>query len=240
MDKLRNRQVLPEAGKRLSRYSRYRRTTDSSCIGRLGSFDPMTARWQSLPPEVSWHDTVQAPRDRRNTARGRMRLQLPRASGSIGMRAHLSSLRSTTAGAGGKSIGYASGRTRRPRQARSERRGLRAAASGNGRADRRLAGVWTSRPTSRRLGERRLDLNIPAGDSRFGSPATRTAQGARGKAAGDRAVVSRVAAAARRADPCAGAEWSALYLGRLAADRRRQQPSTSASCQPTWKRPAAT
>ena len=38
MDKLWNRQVLPKADKRLGRYSRYHRTRDSSCVGRLGEF----------------------------------------------------------------------------------------------------------------------------------------------------------------------------------------------------------
>ena len=123
-----------------------------------------------------------------------------------------------------------SGRIRGPSQSHRQRRVLCAGSCGHGLADHGSAVVGTS-SRSALDGREAIRPQHSGRDSRLRSPATRTAAGACGKAAGDRAVVSRVAAAGRRADSRRRAERSALYLGRFAADRRRQQPATSASGQ---------
>ncbi len=188
--------------------------------------------------------------DRRDSALERVCLRHPIPSRSIGWRADLSSLRSTAAGAG---HAWAHRAATRARHACSERRRRRSTPRGDGRADRSLVARRAgAQPIGGRPAAGQPAAGATAGgaaatgpqhsrrDSRFGSPANRTLQRPRGQAARNRAVVSPLAAAGRRADAPAGARWQALHVVRLPAHRRGQQPSAQASRLPTWKRPAAT
>ena len=125
--------------------------------------------------------------------------------------------------------GYASRRARRACQARSERRGFRTCRV-RGRTCRPSPG-WSldSRPTSRRLARQRLDLNIPPEIP--GSEARRL-ELPKEPAAKQREIerlFPELPPLPAEPIPVPGPNGQALYLGRLAADRRRQQPATSAS-----------
>ena len=219
---------------------------NSSFLGRLGDFDPVTARRQSLPAGVSSHDTVHAPRDCCNAALGGMCLQLPRARGSVRRRDDLlSSLRSTAAGGDDESTGRVHGRAHPvpyAPHAPCERRGLCISASGDGRADRRLAGVGTvaaATVVARATGDGGKASGPEHSRWRFPvrKPGGSNFPGPRGKAAEIERLFPELPPLPAEPIAVTGAEWSAIYLGRLAADRRRQQPSASASRHRRGSRP---